>query len=229
MNCNALFLHVLLLDRFAVVENAGAVKEEHVVRLREIHEPSGKGRRHIPDVHDRDLSIALREQRGNAAAERIAEDHQLPVRFSVGVFDREQCFRPAEEHFVSVAPRGEGEIVDRDLRARFVVVHAKRRYRAVREIAQRVRFNGKGVLPGVHAAKRRGHIHGLIFRRKRSAHRRGDRRRRFSQRFLPPMGVGAVVHIKREGIENIDILRKRHPGAHRIGEKLISHKLLPHS
>ena len=66
MNCNALFLHVLLLDRFAVVENAGAVKEEHVVRLREIHEPSGKGRRHIPDVHDRDLGIVLREQRGNA-------------------------------------------------------------------------------------------------------------------------------------------------------------------
>ena len=37
------------------------------------------------------------------------------------------------------------------------------------------------------------------------------------------MGIGAVVHIEREGIENIDILRKRHPGAHRIGEKLIVH------
>ena len=63
LNCNALFLHVLLLDRFAVVENAGAVKEEHVVRLREIHEPPGQGGRHIPDVHDRDFGIALREQR----------------------------------------------------------------------------------------------------------------------------------------------------------------------
>ena len=37
------------------------------------------------------------------------------------------------------------------------------------------------------------------------------------------MGVGAVVVIERESFKNVDILRIRHPGAQRIGEKLIVH------
>ena len=170
------------------------------------HEPSGKGRRHIPDVHDRDrLGIAL--TRAAARCELPNESRkidQLPVRRRVGVFQPRAALSTRRGTARSRrAPSASAPIVDRQLRHPSRSRTRGRRPAIVPLVRQRSASgrDGKGGLPGVHAAKRRvGRVHGPSYSvsAKRSAHRRGQRRLpRLRRRFLPPVRVGACSSMSR--------------------------------
>ena len=131
-----------LFDGRAVVQNARAVKKQHVLRVK-LNEIAEHRRGEVADIDERDLAVALREQRYQARGEGITEHDELPLCFSVRIFDAQQRLRPREEDFVGVVPRGFFQRVNGEIFAAFVVVHAAALQRVVCEIRERVGLHGQ--------------------------------------------------------------------------------------
>ena len=185
------------------IEHRCAVEEQHILIVkRQPHtEPL---RRDIADVDEGDPRIALCQQRHEAAAERIAEHDQLPLRPGIWILNRQQRFRPGEEDRIGVVPSRCIQIVDRQRCIRLIVVDRAGPQRVICEIRERIGCKIQRRLSAVDAAERRVQRHRLKFVRPVRAHRLGQPLRRRQNRLLPPVDVRPVIALQRQHIRQAD-------------------------
>ncbi len=68
----------------------------------------------IPDIHQGDFFIPLRQKRRQAASEGIPEHHKLPVIFALWVFYGKKRLRAGQKHLIGVPAIGFFHIVERN-------------------------------------------------------------------------------------------------------------------
>ena len=143
-----------LLYRFAVVDDRRGIKEQRVVRFREVNQSSECGRRDIADIDKRNFGIAGCKKRCYTAAERIPENDEPAFLRGIRIGDPDDRACAAEEHFIRISARGSAEIINGNVRRRFGVIHFKVPYHGVIEIEKPLRCVREGRLTVIDAVKR---------------------------------------------------------------------------
>ena len=91
-----------LFEKHAGVEEAGGVEEQHILVAGEGHKLAQKAVGHIPEIDEGDLGIALQQQRGDAGAVGVPENHQFPVGLGQGALDGQNGLGAAGKDVVVV-------------------------------------------------------------------------------------------------------------------------------
>ena len=84
-----------LFQRVAVVQNQGAVEKQYIAVFK-INELPEVVRLDVANIHQSDPGVSAEQQRRNAGAKRVAEQHQLPAALGVRIFHGNQRQRTAD-------------------------------------------------------------------------------------------------------------------------------------
>lgn len=90
---------VFLFYRLAVVDDRCGVKEQRIVRFREVNQLSERGWRDIADINKRYFGIARSKKRRYTAAERIPENDEPAFFCGIRICDPDDRARAAEGTF----------------------------------------------------------------------------------------------------------------------------------
>ena len=181
-----------LFQRVAVVQNQGAVEKQYIAVFK-INELPEVVRLDVANIHQSDPGVSAEQQRRNAGAKRVAEQHQLPAALGVRIFHGNQRQRTGEEDFIGVLSHGTLHVVHRSGSVVLVIIHRAVPDGIVDEIVDGLGGQGEGRLSAVNAVEVPLQHRLFVILSQGDPHGLGQPLRHIGDPLLPPMGVGPVI------------------------------------